>query len=273
MLKISVVIPTYKPKDYLWECLDSLYMQTLDKSLFEVIMILNGCNQPWKDSIEGWILKHPNLNIIFIQTEISGVSNARNIGIETAKGEYITFIDDDDYISSEYLECMLAEAAPDAVVIADSRAFEDGSRIWLKNYTCHNTYLKCADKNHQSLIHARAIFNGPCMKLLPSSFIHGFHFDKTLSNGEDSLFMFQISKSIKRLTYADEKAIYYRRFRDSSLFKQSKPKKYWLKNAALINGKYIRSWWESPFSYNFPFFINRIMANIKGLILHLHRNN
>ena len=105
-MKISVIIPTYKPQSYLWECLDSLVQQTLSKECFEVILVLNGCTEPYKSAIEEYIAeKMQGMNVNFIHTEMGGVSNARNVALDAAVGEYITFLDDDDYIS----DCMLSE--------------------------------------------------------------------------------------------------------------------------------------------------------------------
>lgn len=59
-MKISVIIPTYKPKAYLWECLDSLVAQTFAKKDFEVLLVLNGCLEPYRSEIEH-ILKKINI--------------------------------------------------------------------------------------------------------------------------------------------------------------------------------------------------------------------
>ena len=105
-MKISVIIPTYKPQSYLWECLDSIVQQTFPKEHFEVILVLNGCTEPYKSMIEKYIAeKMQGMNMNFIHTEESGVSNARNLALDVAVGEYITFLVDDDYIS----DCTLSE--------------------------------------------------------------------------------------------------------------------------------------------------------------------
>ena len=52
---ISVIIPTYRPKDYLWECLDSIVNQTFPKDKFELLVVLNGCSEPWKSQIDKYI--------------------------------------------------------------------------------------------------------------------------------------------------------------------------------------------------------------------------
>ena len=96
-MKISVIIPTYKPQDYIWECLDSLIKQTFSCDDFEIILVLNGCNNPWQENIEKYVEKNMRgMNVQFFISEMAGVSNARNLGLDNAKGEYVTFIDDDD---------------------------------------------------------------------------------------------------------------------------------------------------------------------------------
>ena len=54
-MKISVIVPTYKPQAYLWECLNSLCLQTLSKEDFEVILVLNGCCEPYKTQIQQYL--------------------------------------------------------------------------------------------------------------------------------------------------------------------------------------------------------------------------
>ena len=99
-MKISVIVPTFKPQAYLWECLNSLVAQTFAKDDFEVLLVLNGCLEPYKSERESYLAKNKDkINIRFISTETPGVSNARNIALDNAKGEYIAFFDDDDYVS------------------------------------------------------------------------------------------------------------------------------------------------------------------------------
>ena len=264
-MKVSVVIPTYKPKDYIWECLDSLSCQTLEKSMFELILVLNGCDEPWREKIEAWISSHKDLNINFIQTDTPGVSNARNIGLEQAKGEYITFIDDDDYVSSEYLQRILESSDKDAIVLADSRAFIDGKKSYVE-YVCHNAFLRCAKCDDQNLFNARTLFNGPCMKLFPKCVVHDIFFDTKFANGEDSIFMFEVSRNVKKLRYASETAIYYRRYRENSAYTSKKNFGYTVSANIKLFIKIFVIYARRPFSYDFPFAISRLLAPLKNII-------
>ena len=123
---ISVIIPTYKPQSYLWECLDSLRCQTFPVDNFEVLLILNGCRDPYQSQIEDYLLKSGMTNVRIIQTDQAGVSNARNMGLDNAIGDYVAFVDDDDYVSPTYLEELYAKASPDTISLCYPYAFKDG---------------------------------------------------------------------------------------------------------------------------------------------------
>ena len=125
-MKISVIVPTYKPQAYLWECLDSIYNQTFPKNEYELILVLNGCNEPYNSQIKEWFSKHSDLQVQYFQTDEGGVSNARNIALDNSKGDYLTFIDDDDLISPFYLQELYDTVAPDVVSLCYPYAFNDG---------------------------------------------------------------------------------------------------------------------------------------------------
>ena len=126
-MKISVIVPTYKPQGYLWECLDSIYNQTFSKLDYELVLVLNGCNEPFHSQIKDWLDIHSDLQAQFFQTDEGGVSNARNIALDNLRGEYVTFIDDDDIISTACLEELYEKATPDTVSLCYPYAFNDGN--------------------------------------------------------------------------------------------------------------------------------------------------
>ena len=192
-MDISVIIPTYKPKEYIKDCLTSLANQTLSKSYFEIIIILNGCNEPYYSFINKIINTLPeDINILFEQTDTPGVSNARNVGLDIAKGEFICFIDDDDYVSNTYLEQLLLHASKDVISLCKPLAFADGTTDY-RPYGITKDYEKWAAYTQTSYIKARRFFNGPVYKLIHKSIIGNRRFNINFKNGEDSLFMFLIS--------------------------------------------------------------------------------
>lgn len=263
-MKISVIVPTYKPQAYLWECLDSIYNQTFPKSDYELVLVLNGCNEPYNTKILDWLSKHKDLNVQFFQIDTGGVSNARNIALDNAKGEYVTFIDDDDLISTAYLKELYEKATPDTVSLCYPYAFNDGDIEKQLPYSITKAYdyiCKHKCKNLSSM--ARKFFSGPCMKLIPMSFIHDRRYDVRFKNGEDSLFMFLISDKIDKVSFTSKDAIYYRRFRENSACTRSKTKREIIANKMNMIKAYISIYLRKPQKYSLLFFITRLLGALR----------
>lgn len=263
-MKISVIVPTYKPQAYLWECLDSIYNQTFPKSDYELVLVLNGCNEPYNTQILDWLSKHKNLSVQFFQIDTGGVSNARNIALDNAKGEYVTFIDDDDLISTAYLKELYEKATPDTVSLCYPYAFNDGDIEKQLPYSITKAYdyiCKHKCKNLSSM--ARKYFSGPCMKLIPMSFIHDRRYDVRFKNGEDSLFMFLISDKIDKVSFTSKDAIYYRRFRENSACTRSKTKREIIANKMNMIKAYISIYLRKPQKYSLLFFITRLLGALR----------
>lgn len=263
---ISVIIPTYRPQAYIWECLLSLATQTLPKNLYEIIIVLNGCNEPFHSQIQQYIIDYLSAHQVqLIQTDTGGVSNARNLGLDAAKGDYITFIDDDDYISPTYLEELYTLADENTIVLAYPYAFNDGKPNIQLPYRITNAYDYCIKYNCQTIASkARKFFSGPCMKLIPVGFIQDRRFDSRFKNGEDSLFMFLISDKFKILTFTSKNAIYYRRYRmGSASFSLNFFQR--LKNFIRLSIAYTRIYFSDIKQYNFNFYITRIMGSIRSI--------
>lgn len=112
---ISIIIPIYNAEKYLKECFSSILNQTY--SNFEVICVDDGSIDNSRCYCNEWCLKDPRFRYFF--QENSGVSAARNTGIDKAKGEYICFVDADDYIDSHYLDNLLGIMANNDAAICD----------------------------------------------------------------------------------------------------------------------------------------------------------
>ena len=99
---ISIVIPVYNAESYLDECVSSVISQTYQD--WECILVDDGSTDGSADICDKWCAKDCRISVI--HQENRGVLTARNQGIEKAKGDYITFIDSDDWVNSEYLADM-----------------------------------------------------------------------------------------------------------------------------------------------------------------------
>ena len=99
---ISIIVPIYNVENYLRYCLDSIVSQTYQN--FECLLINDGSPDNSADICREYVSK--DFRFKYFEKENSGVSAARNLGIEQSVGEYITFIDPDDWVESDYLEVL-----------------------------------------------------------------------------------------------------------------------------------------------------------------------
>ena len=212
--KVTVVVPVWEPGDYLWDCLDSIRKQTLSPDLYEVLIILNGKKEPYYQSIADYRQNHSIENLTLIHTPIGRVSLARNMGLDKACGEYVLFVDDDDYLANDYLESMLARAEEGAIVMSNNRVFEDGSERELGNLISANYR---ADYETGNILEFRKFYRIVWMKLIPMEMIGKTRFDAYLQPGEDTLFMMEILARTQKIKTIQEGCFYHRRIRTSSM--------------------------------------------------------
>ena len=106
MPKISIIIPVYNAEQYLEDCLLSISQQTFGD--FEILAVNDGSTDRSLEILKKYQEKEPRLKVF--SQENKGVSAARNLGVEYAKGEYIIFLDSDDYIENNMIESLLKVA-------------------------------------------------------------------------------------------------------------------------------------------------------------------
>lgn len=265
-MDISVIIPTYRPQNYLWDCLESLYNQSFSKNRFEVILILNGEREPFDGDIKRYINSLSELQINYIYSQVKGVSNARNLGLDVAKGEYIAFIDDDDYVSPNYLEELFKHAQKDVIPVCRPLSFLNGASEF-NEYSITKEYDRYYKKNRLPFYIPKRFFNGPVYKLIHKDVIGNRRFDCRFRNGEDSLFMFLISDRMKYVEFADKSTIYYRRIRENSATQSKKAFGYSFVNYSKLIIEHTIICFKNYPNYNFRFYINSIIGRIKSIVL------
>lgn len=103
-LKISVIIPVFNSEEYIEKCLNSILEQSYRN--FEIIIINDGSKDNSKSILEKFEKEYPD-KIKYIEQENMGVASTRNKAIEIAKGDYMAFIDNDDFIDKNYLQLLM----------------------------------------------------------------------------------------------------------------------------------------------------------------------
>lgn len=257
-MRISVIIPSYKPQEYIYQCLDAIINQTLCHDEYEAVIVLNGCKEPYYGQLQKYIKEHSTANIRLLQTDVPGVSNARNMGIDAAKGEYITFVDDDDMISNTYFADLLEVSSPSCIGCANSYAFVEDVAERQSNFMTM-AFMKCKTQPY-SLFAYRQFLSPPYVKLIHISIIGDIRFPVDMKKSEDSVFCLQISPRIKNMKLSSSDAIYYQRLREGSAMRKKESYFSIVKEHLFIEYKYFSIWIKNPFQYNFKFFLSRLVA-------------
>ena len=122
--KISIIVPVYKVEQYLPCCIDSILAQTFTD--FELLLIDDGSPDKSGDICDKYAAKDCRIRVF--HKENGGVSSARNMGLNNAKGEWITFVDSDDWLEENYVEVLVGDEEPaDLTFWGCSLHYPDGS--------------------------------------------------------------------------------------------------------------------------------------------------
>lgn len=129
-MKVSVIVPIYNTDYRLYRCLESILQQTFMD--FECLMVDDGSEKNIADIVDSYAEK--DSRFIALHKKNGGVSSARNYGIEHAKGDWLVFVDSDDYIVPEHLEKMMSAASDDVDIVMTG--FEDvrSDESWFHRY-------------------------------------------------------------------------------------------------------------------------------------------
>lgn len=271
-MDISVIIPTYKPGDYIWQCLDSLKDQTLAYDRYELIIIVNGCNEPYRSLIASHLAAWPEaLKTSVMQTDQGGVSNARNIGLDMANGRYVCFIDDDDWVSPSYLEGLLnAVSGERGMVIANVLNYDE-----VRNEIVSDWLTECYERNARqsdkaSLMSCRSFMSVACCKLTAREAIGDYRFDTHFKQGEDSLFNAVMSHRLTDFGVASPDVVYYRRLRQGSVSRTRALGSVFKDNFLQIVA-FSKIYFKGIGKYNTLFFATRILACLKATFREIMR--
>lgn len=147
MKKVSVIIPVYNVENYLRKCLNSLVNQTLKD--IEIIVVNDGTLDNSQEIINEYVKKYPKKVVSIIQ-ENGGQGAARNTGLLHAKGEYIGYVDSDDYVEENMYEELYKKAKEE-----DSDIVICGNNVVKENYE----FLSKEDVDKEFLLGKMAVWN------------------------------------------------------------------------------------------------------------------
>ena len=202
MPKISVIVPVYKAEQYIRRCVDSILAQTFTD--FELLLIDDGSPDNSGAICDEYAAKDSRIKVF--HKENGGVSSARNLGLDNATGEWITFVDSDDWIETDYLQLCL-------------NLSETNNLDFLK-FDLGGNYLKEQDSNQNinkdNLIEVLTInnfitksFNYSVTSFIKKSTIGKTRFNELMKYAEDQLFIFQVLSNCNTCGYLHKRIYKY----------------------------------------------------------------
>lgn len=224
MIKVSVIIPIYKvPLEYLRICLDSLVAQAMLEC--EFIIVSDGAPDAECSICEEATQK--DSRFLFFRQEHQGVAAAKQFGLDKACGQYVTFVDSDDWVEQNYLNEIYKIAVENSLEILnwDYRLFPTTSQV--KPLLNHSIVL--LNEKEKELFLNNILINqnfgqslsSCCTRLYKASFVKAkkITFNTELSIGEDKAFNYQAYIQAERLGYVNKTYYNYRMREDSTVHK------------------------------------------------------
>ena len=180
MIKVSVIVPVYNVESYLEKCLQSLVQQSLQE--IEIIAVNDGSTDASQSILEQFQTQFPTKIKVF-QKENGGLSDARNYGIDRASGEFLAFVDSDDYVSENMMEEMYSLAIKHnaEMVICNLQKVDGQGNVTQKLTQLPNMPEKIDLASHFSVFSDISYF--ACNKMFKKTlfdgkrFVKGMHFE------------------------------------------------------------------------------------------------
>lgn len=210
---VSILIPVYNTEEYLPKCLDSIVNQTY--SNLQVVIIDDGSKDASFCIAQKYAKQYPCIEVY--HQENQGVASTRNNLLDKVKGDYVLFVDSDDWCELDMVDFLINKAiANDADIVTCSVVKNDEPFV-------SNIFLEeIWDQGKTVLEFLRhKIFNGSlCNKLIKTSLLHNLRFHCGIFYGEDALFIWNVLQKVNQVLITDRE-LYHYRVNDTSLSHQN----------------------------------------------------
>ena len=219
---ISIVIPVYNAEKYLGGCLNSIQNQTYKN--FEVILVNDGSIDHSETICKEFVEVDTRFRY-FLKVN-GGASSARNFGLDHVTGDFITFIDADDWVDENHLEVLINNIKENNsdMAVSSIKKFDNVSSFEFRVYSNQEKYLLNYNKLNREeflvilpkLIHASNSYKIAVSKLFKKELVSDVRFDESIIYGEDLEFFFKLYVNINSISYVDEVTYIYRLHDESS---------------------------------------------------------
>ncbi|WP_338442940.1 poly(ribitol-phosphate) beta-N-acetylglucosaminyltransferase [Staphylococcus aureus] len=203
MMKFSVIVPTYNSEKYITELLNSLAKQDFPKTEFEVIVV-DDCSTDQTLQIVEKYRNKLNLKVDQLETNSGGPGKPRNVALRQAEGEFVLFVDSDDYINKETLK--------DAAAFIDEH-HSDVLLIKMKGVNGRGVPQSMFKETapEVTLLNSRIIYTLSPTKIYRTALLkdNDIYFPEELKSAEDQLFTMKAYLNANRISVLSDKAYYY----------------------------------------------------------------
>ena len=287
MVKVSVIVPVYRvPSEYLRACFDSLIAQTMQEC--EFIVVSDGATEKEHAICEEYRVK--DFRFKFFKREHAGVSATRNYGIKQAQGEYITFVDSDDWINPDSCtkSYKYAKETESDIVLWEAAQNNKGAikQAYFSNSPINKLSAEQVETIISNIIYTTSTqYNSAslvCCKLFKTNLIiqNNILYPEDLTLSEDRVFNILAYRNAKKISYLNSVMYFYRIHNQSTShkyisnafekyckFTQLLDKKTLEKHAKAINNEIIRvyffSWSSCYLHKDNPYSFNQRMFQIR----------
>lgn len=204
---ISIIVPIYNAEQYLRRCLDSILAQSYTD--FELLLINDGSKDTSGAICDAYAAKDSRVRVS--HKENGGVSSARNLGLDNAQGEYITFCDADDYVTPDWLAAYSEAIARNVDLAIQGYYAIDGDNTVEKNLSlCQGNTIEAKRQLITSLMSQR-MYGYLWVKLFRRAIIeeHAIRFDTQSTFREDEQFFSKCLEYTSSFIYTDRVGYYY----------------------------------------------------------------
>ncbi len=197
-MKFSIIIPVYNGERFIEQCFNSLNFEDPE---IEVIVVNDGSTDKSKEILECYQTTH---RFILVNKENKGVSHSRNVGINMASGDYILFLDIDDFVSSDFFEKKQQTfmKTPDLIIFDRASIPYGCSTVEILEL---QKLVGASKDNVLKALLTSNIFN-PCWGFAYKKELiekYKIRFDETMTIGEDSCFVIDYFKNVTTMLYAN----------------------------------------------------------------------
>lgn len=213
MKAVSIIIPVYNVSKYLRPCLDSVISQTYNE--LEIILVDDGSTDGSGAICDAYAVQ--DSRVVVIHQQNAGAANAKNTGLDRATGEFVAFIDSDDYVEPDWIEKMMAASeqyGADVVECDFDKVYRNRSKIE-NGFTKNNVYTAEEYLEQYLSLWTSSLF---CTKMFRRGLVAHVRFRKERRCIDDEFFTYKAVTGAKKIVRITDVLYHYRQRASSSVF-------------------------------------------------------